>query len=102
ATRSALSARTRTAQLSPTAGENTTQILCTLVDCADAIWNSPPPAEAETAWRERPLLWPRARSQTRSDLVVVHATVLRSSTLADRGELVRTQRVPARAALTYV
>jgi hypothetical protein len=31
-------------------------------------------AEAETAWRERPHLWPRARSQTRSDLVVAHAT----------------------------
>jgi hypothetical protein len=30
--------------------------------------------EAETAWRERPPRWPRARSQTGSDLVVAHAT----------------------------
>jgi hypothetical protein len=66
---------------------------------ADAIWKSPTPAEAGTPWRERPLLWPRARSQTRSDLVVVHATVLRSSTLADRGELVRTSKSVARHAL---
>jgi hypothetical protein len=27
------------------------------------------------AWRERPRLWPRASSQTRSNLVVAHATV---------------------------
>ena len=45
------------------------------MDCADAIWKSPTPAEAETPWRERPLPWPRARSQTRSDLVVAHATI---------------------------
>jgi hypothetical protein len=30
-------------------------------------------------WRERPQPWPRARSQTRPDLVVAHATVLRLS-----------------------
>jgi len=36
-------------------------------------------AERLRAWRERPQPWPRARSQTRSDLVVAHATFLRLS-----------------------
>ena len=34
------------------------------------------PAEAETAWRERPPPWPRALQATRSRMVVAHATVL--------------------------
>lgn len=55
-------------------------------DCAVALWKSPTPAETETAWRERPLLWPRARSRTRPNPVVAHATLL-SSTVSPTGSI---------------
>jgi hypothetical protein len=58
AKRSALTARTRTAPWSPTAPR-----------CRDAHPRSHD-ARPLPAWRERPQPWPRARSQTRSDLVV--------------------------------
>lgn len=38
------------------------------------------PAEAETAWRERPPPWPRAWQTKRPNHVVAHATVLRLTT----------------------
>lgn len=56
-----------------------------------------PAATPFQPWRERPRLWPRARSQTRSDLVVAHATVNRWRG-DDRGEVERSathaDRVP--------
>ena len=67
AKRSALTARTRTAPWSATAPR-----------CRDAHPRSHD-ARPLPAWRERPRPWPRARSQTRSDLVVAHATFLRLS-----------------------
>jgi hypothetical protein len=60
-------ARTRTAPWSATAPR-----------CRDAHPRSHA-ARPLPAWRERPQPWPRARSQTRSDLVVAHATFLRLS-----------------------
>jgi TerC family integral membrane protein len=56
-------ARTRTAQLSPTADENMPQILRALPDCSKAMLQSQAPPETETAWRERPLPWSRADRQ---------------------------------------
>jgi len=50
-------------------------------------------ADAETSWRERPHLWPRARSQTRSDLVVAHATA--ALCVAAQGSVARTVRPKA-------
>lgn len=46
---------------------------------SSAMPHSPARLRQRPAWRERPLLWPRARSQTRSDLEVAHATFLRLS-----------------------
>ena len=53
-------------------------------------------ARSLAAWRERPQSWPRARSQTRSDLVVAHATFLRLSASSSTTRP-RTARTAARS-----
>ena len=52
---------------------------------SSAMPHSPARLRQRPPWRERPLPWPRARSQTRSNLVVAHATFLRLSASSTDG-----------------
>lgn len=81
---------------------NTTQTPCAFADCSVGLWKSPCSTEAATAWRERPLLWPRARSQTRPDPVVAHATVLRLTASPAPSNWCGRQRAPPDALVQQI
>lgn len=75
--RSALSARVASRTITARRPLITTRIGTPAMSPRRCVRRRTAPAEAETAWRERPPRWPQAWQARRSKMVVAHATVLR-------------------------
>lgn len=92
--RSALSARVASRTISSRRPPFTTRIYMPASRLHRRVRRPPSPAEAETAWRERPPPWPRAWQTKWPNRVVAHATVLRLTTLPMCVAPIGRQRTP--------